>query len=136
MPGTQDHLTEAPGFAGLAEATLPAAVYNEGILGGGTIGSPDPKRCRPTRRRWPLTGNVASFALELGKPYYAVARLGGAAKALADDDYAKHRAMGMPEEWITPSPASAAFGANVVKACEFAMRNGRKGRHFATASSC
>jgi hypothetical protein len=50
-----------------------------------------------------LTANVGSLALELDKPYYAVSALGGAAKSLADEDYAKHKTMGMKEHLLNPA---------------------------------
>jgi hypothetical protein len=70
-----------------------------------------------------LTANVGSLALELEKPYYAVSALGGAAQTLAAEDLNKHRNIGMPSELIEPEPSSPDFGANVVKACEFLIRN-------------
>lgn len=131
LPGTQDLLTQTPNIAarwpnllflppfatkgswavGQAVALIRSDVAL--LIGGGL-----------------LTANVGSLALELDKPYYAVAELGGAAKTLADEDYAKHRAMGMAENWISPSPARPDFGENVCKAIEFTMRQRRERKAF------
>jgi hypothetical protein len=67
----------------------------------------------------PLTANVGPLALELDKPYYAVSALGGAAEALANEDFSKHRTMGMKQRLIAPSPNDPSFGEKVVGAIEF-----------------
>ncbi len=72
-----------------------------------------------------LTANVGSLALEVGKPYYAIAKLGGAAKVMADEEYAKYRTLGMPEDLLRPSPADGLFGHKVVSAIEFLTRRQR-----------
>jgi hypothetical protein len=128
VPGTQDLLTQTPGISGrwpnlifLPPFTTkgswdvgqPVALIRSDaalLIGGGL-----------------LTANVGSLALELDKPYHAVAALGGAAKIMAAEDYAKHRAMGMPQDCIAPGAASPDFGRNTVKAIEFTMRQ-RKDR--------
>jgi len=74
----------------------------------------------------PLTANVGSLALELDKPYYAISALGGAAKVLADEDYAKHRTMGMNERLLNPSESDASFGESVVSAVEFLISHRRE----------
>jgi len=66
-----------------------------------------------------LTTNVGALALEVDKPYYAVSALGGAAKMLATEDYAKHKAMGMKERLIAPGLNDPSFGEEVVAAVEF-----------------
>jgi hypothetical protein len=68
-----------------------------------------------------LTANVGSLALELQKPYYAVSGLGGAAKTIAEEDYAKHRSSGMPEKFLHPIPSDPTFGECVVMATQFVI---------------
>jgi len=127
VPDTQELLTQAPGvstrWAGLlflpafrtkgpwAVGQAVALIRSDvALLIGGGI----------------LTANVGSLALELGKPYYALGALGGAAQALAAEDLAKHRSMEMPSELIEPTPGVSDFGENVVRACEFLMRHRRE----------
>jgi len=83
----------------------------------------------------PLTANVGSLALELDKPYCAVSALGGAAKLLADEDYAKHRTMGMNEQLLNPSTSDASFGESVVSAVEFLISH-RKERIAIRNAAC
>jgi len=127
VPGTQDLLTLTPGIAtrwpnlefrselktkgewavGQAVALTRSDIAL--LIGGG-----------------PLTANVGSLALELGKSYFAVKSMGGAAEEMAKEDYSKHVTMRMPARLISPSPTDPDFGKSVVAACEFIMKHTRE----------
>ena len=68
-----------------------------------------------------LTGNVASLASELEKPFYAVAKLGGEAERIATFEEAKLRHMRMPSDLIDVAPGSPQCGERVVQAIEFVI---------------
>jgi hypothetical protein len=127
VPGTTDLLTETPGIgARWPNLLFQLALTTKGewavgqavaltrsdvalLIGGGV-----------------LTANIGSLALELDKPYFAVATLGGAAGTMAKEDYAKHLTMRLPTAYLAPSPSSPKFGEYVVEACEFMMRHTRE----------
>ena len=70
-----------------------------------------------------FTKDMGYLAIELERPIYAVAKVGGASQDIWDLCSAIHKSLGMPQAQREPDPADPNFGESVAGAIEFLCAN-------------